>query len=254
MRIEKNEAKFVLLSTQRSGSTWVIDKLNRLPNANVYGELLLRTERTWDAGSLDFPRFIEAENTEATVPVRPFTMWAYLEELYNKPGLTGFKLMYSAIRQYPEVLYYLVRHRIKVVHLVRENYLNMLISSDIRMKTGQPHLQKSGGSQAPDHPQIVLPLDTLLDRLRHLQRKSTLVRSALQVSGLSCMEITYETLRDDNERFEEIYDFLNVDSGDERPKSSLRKIRTGGHRETIINYDEVRDLLSASEFKNLLEQ
>lgn len=252
MKVGKNRAKFVLLSTQRSGSTWVIDTLNRLPDASVYGELLLPEKRTWDAGALDFPRFIEADELRATVPVRPFTLWAYLHALYRKPGTVGFKLMYSAVRQYPEVLYYLVRHRIKVVHLVRKNFLNMLISSDLKAMTGQAHLQSPRG--ADEHPQVYLAPETLLPRLRRLQKKAMFMRRALRVSGLPFLEITYEDLREDNTRFEEIYDFLKVVPSEQSPKSSLRKIRTAGHRDTIQNYNEVCRLLSASEFEHLLEQ
>ena len=252
METGKTRTPFVLLSTQRSGSTWVIDTLNRLPHASVYGELLLPEKRTWDAGSLDFPRFIEADNSQARIPVRPFTLWAYLKKLYSKEGLVGFKLMYSAVREYPETLYYLYRHRIKVVHLVRVNFLNMIISSYIKAKTGQAHLQAPRDTD--EIPQVHLPIETLLPRLRRLQKKAALMRKMVRVLGLPHMEITYESLLEDKTRFSEIYEFLEVTPGEQMPVSSLQRIRTTGHRATLLNYDEVRTQLRNSEFEHLLEK
>ena len=48
---------FVILSTQRSGSTWLVDVLDKSEDASVYGELFMRKKMKWLAGSCDYPHF-----------------------------------------------------------------------------------------------------------------------------------------------------------------------------------------------------
>lgn len=113
---------FVLFTTQRSGSTWVIDTLNFVDTVSAYGELLLRQPRVWDVGPDDYPRLIDYPDknhvSQRLPSVRPLKTFAYLDGLYKGKGerqehdsignaqitqSVGFKLMYSALRQYPEV-------------------------------------------------------------------------------------------------------------------------------------------------------
>ena len=96
--------KFVILSTQRSGSTWVADILNGMDEVKVYGELLLPQIRTWDIGEVDFPRYVEYEKRN----IRPFSAFKYLNELYAQSSNVGFKLMYSQLQQLPESFVYLL--------------------------------------------------------------------------------------------------------------------------------------------------
>jgi hypothetical protein len=122
-----NGESFVVLTTQRSGSVWLMSTLNSLKDVTAHGELLLPRSRSrdlrWDS---DFarPRYIESGLRSP----RPFSLFSYLNGLYRTPGTVGFKLMYSQLRRYPETLAYLIARRIRVVHLVRENHLDVLIS------------------------------------------------------------------------------------------------------------------------------
>ncbi len=134
--------KFVVLTSQRSGSAWLISILRKLENTSAYGELFLGRKRVpgkmeWDS-DFAYPRFIETE--ASGLAIRPLSVFSYLDELYRQPGAVGFKLMYSQLRQYPEILAYLVRHHISVVHLVRQNHLDVVISGAVAARTGQTHL------------------------------------------------------------------------------------------------------------------
>lgn len=250
--IDDVESKFVVLTTNRSGSTWLMSTLNSLPHVTAQGELFLRrarvSERRWDS---DFarPRFIETKSEGLTF--RPFSVFSYLNALYSTPGTVGFKLMYAQLGYHPEILAYLMRHRIRVVHLVRRNHLDVVLSYAVKAKIGQAHLLS--GQSAPDDLRVELDTENLIRRLEWLQKKQGIARMLLSWCGLPHLEVAYEDLLRDQAHFRPILEFLSIKLEEQLPQSTLVKIRRGGHRDAISNYDEVKDVLAGSKFAELLE-
>ena len=142
----------------------------------------------------------------AGLVVRPFSTFSYLKAVYRESGTVGFKMMYSQLRLYAETLAYLIRHRIRVIHLVRLNHLNVVISGEIKARTGQAHLLSD--QSAPEAYQITLDSNTLLRRLKVLRRNILIGRGVLRWSGLPHIEIAYEDLAQDPSRFNLIWNFL----------------------------------------------
>jgi len=243
-------SKFVILSSQRSGSTWLVSLLDKLEDTQVYAELFLPRKRKWDAGSIDYPRFVDA--SPRGLAVRPWSVFSYLDGLYQRPGAIGFKLMYGQLMHYPEILAYFVTHRIRVVHLVRENHLDVVISGAIRTKTGQAH--RLSGKPEPGSIQVELNPETLKDRLKTLRRNIMTVRKLLRWSRLPHIEVVYEELVRDPSRFSLIWDFLSINPEGQLPQSDLVKIRRGRYAEVISNYDEVKTALAGSVFAGLIEE
>jgi hypothetical protein len=227
----------------------LISILDKLENTSAYGELFLKRKRVWDAGSMDYPRFIEARPKGTAI--RPFSVFSYLDHLYGKPGAVGFKLMYSQLRQFPEILAYLVRHRIYVVHLVRQNHLDVLISGAIRAKAGRAHLLP--GQSRPADVRIELDPKTLLDQLGRLRTNIIRARRLLKWCGLPHIEVSYEKLTRNQAQFSSVLRFLSMDARGGIPQSELTRIRKEGHVQVISNYDEVKKALAGSIFANLLE-
>lgn len=246
------ETKFVVLTTNRSGSVWVMSTLSSLQNVTAQGELFLPkargSERKWDS---DFAclQFIETKFEGLTF--RPFSVFSYLNDLYGTPGTVGFKLMYAQLRSYPEILAYLIRHRIRVVHLVRRNHLDVLISYAVKAKIGRAHLLK--GESAPDDLRVELDSENLIRQLAWLQKKQSMARKLLSWCGLPHLEVAYENLLRDRAHFRLILDFLSIMPEQDIPESSVVKIRREGHREVIRNYDKVKEALANSQFAELLE-
>jgi len=247
------ETKFVVLTTNRSGSVWMMSTLNSLPHVTAQGELFLprrrSSERRWDS---DFacPRFIETKSEGLTV--RPFSVFSYLDALYRTPGSVGFKLMYAQLGRYPEILGYLIRHRIRVVHLVRRNHLDVVVSYAVKAKLGRAHLLS--GQSAPNDLCVKLDTVNLIQRLEWLQNKQNIARKLLTWCRLPHLEVAYEDLLHDQAQFRAISDFLSIRSKEHMLQSSVARIRKGGHREVITNYDEVMQVLAGSKFAVLLEQ
>ncbi len=159
--------------------------------------------------------------------------------------------MYAQLGRYPEIFGYLIRHRVRVVHLVRRNHLDVIVSYAVKAKLGQAHLLS--GQSAPAALSVQLDNENLEKRLARLQKKQTLARKLLSWSRLPHIEVAYEDLLHDPDQFHLIWDFLSIKPEKTMPKSTLVKIRRGSHRDVISNYDEVKELLVGSQFAELLD-
>src|SRR5687768_11132775 len=128
--------KFVVLTSARSGSTWLMDLLNKRSGMEAHGELFLGRPRLSPAiaGRADFPRFIEVHGV--TGPMRLPYVFSYLNTLYRPPRTVGFKLMYGQLRKHPEILTYMMIRRLRVVHLIRRNHIDVIVSEEVAKLTG----------------------------------------------------------------------------------------------------------------------
>lgn|SRR5574341_2095270 len=247
------DSNFVVLTTNRSGSEWIISTLNNFQGVSAHGELFLPRPRVldkkWDS-DFAYTRFIETKFERFTF--RPFSVFSYLNKLYSTLGKVGFKLMYKQLGLYPEILAYLIRNRIYVIHLVRQNHLDVMLSYAVKAKIGQAHLLV--GQSAPDELRVELDTKNLIRKFVWLQRQQNIARKLLVLCKLPHLEVVYEDLvRDQTHHFRLIGDFLSINSNEQMPQSPLTKIRRGTHRDIISNYDQVKKVLANSKFASLLE-
>jgi len=244
--------KFVVLTTNRSGSEWVMSTLNNFQDVFAHGELFLPrprvSEKKWDS-DFSYPRFTETKLEGITF--RPFSIFSYLNAFYGMPGKVGFKLMYKQLGLYPEMLSYLIKHRVRVIHLVRQNHLDVMLSYAVKAKIGQAHLLV--GQSTPAKLRVELDTRNLLRKLAWLQEQQNIAKKLLIWFRLPHLEIAYEDLARDQAYFHRIGDFLSINSRQQIPQSALTKIRRGGHRDVIGNYDQVKEVLVNSKFAGLLE-
>jgi len=243
---------FVVFTTNRSGSEWVMSTLNSFEGVRTQGELFLdrphSAEKQWDS---DFahPRYIESR--PAGLPFRPFRVFNYLKGLYDLPGRVGFKLMYKQLGAYPEILPYFLARRVKAVHLVRRNHLDVMLSYAVKARIGHAHLMV--GQNIPDDLRVELDTANLVRKMAWLQRQQDIARVMLRVTGLQHLEVAYEDLVQDPSLFQRIGEFLGIPARDQMPRSELTRIRKGSHREVIGNYEQVRNVLAGTPFAALLD-
>ncbi len=258
------ETKFVILSSQRSGSTWFADVLNGHPDTNAYGELFLppRTDRPaadQSAASPDteayvkdllhgFPRFLADTPKEARIPV--WGVFGYLNRLYRQSGAVGFKLMYTQLFAYPSIWAYIAARRLRVVHLVRRNHLDVVISS-VMSKATKTTRRIAGEPEMPSK-QIELEPVGLLRSLRKLKRNIRIARVLLRMFLIPHLEVSYEDLAGDAASFRAVWKFLSIDEEKYEPRSDLVKLVKGDHAEVISNYCEVKESLAATEFAEMV--
>ena len=242
----------MVLTTQRNGSTWVMSVLNGLDDVSAQGELFLlrprSRERRWDS---DFARTRYVESRTEFGHLRPFSVFRYLNAFYDSRGSTGFKLMYSQLRSFPEILPYLMRRRIRVVHLVRRNHLDVLVSFAIKRQIDQAHVLAD--QERPTDIMVDIPSDSLMRDVRKLQFKHDAGRKLLRLCRLRHMEVAYEDLVAHPASFADVFRFLEIPEAARLPSSNIVKTRVGSQRDVIRNYTEVQRVLESSRFAYLLE-
>ena len=245
-------SRFLVLTTNRSGSEWVMSTLNSFRGVSAHGELFLPrprvSEKKWDS-DFAYTRFIETKSK--SLSFRPFSVLSYLNTLYSMPGKVGFKLMYKQLGLYPEILAYLIWHRVRVIHLVRRNHLDVMLSYAVKAKIGRPHLLV--GQSAPDEVRVELDTKNLIRQLAWLQKQQSIARMLLSWCRLPHLEVAYEDLVRDQAYFHLIGDFLSINPREQMPHSALARIRRGRHHDVISNYEQVKEVLVNSKFAGLLE-
>lgn len=244
---------FVVIAPTRSGSTWLMDRINSVPGAQGHMELFyhLPPRRPPRAGCNDYPRFVEI-GERSGFGGRPAAVFKYLNGLYSRPGAIGFKLMYPHLRQYPEIFLYLLRHRISIIHLVRNNHLDVILSEHLAGKTGRYHAVKE--EQFEQKEMVSLDPATIAARVQWLDRKQRIVRTMLRAIPNPVREVSYEALCHDNNAFLEVCDLIGIPGEQEdRSKSHLVKTQRSPHDTVIDNYQEVRSALAIAGYQHLLQ-
>ena len=135
---------FVILTTQRSGSGWLVDLLDDHPSVVAYEELFKVTETTVARhGASVVPRFevMVGPRTWSTSRGLVLKRYDYLRGLARAhPGAdaVGFKLMYDQTRDHPWLVAMLIMMRARFVHLVRRNSLSAVLSDSRHLVLAEP--------------------------------------------------------------------------------------------------------------------
>ncbi len=245
---------FVVLTSPRSGSGWLIDLLNSHPAIVAYPELFHTERRTApDYGAQDLPYF-EASLDRGRRP-RFIDQVAYLSSVYAaRPDIraVGFKLTYVQATANPAVLPLLSLRRVRAVHLVRTNLLAAAISWKLARLTGIYHVRRA--EPVPADP-VLLDVDGLRAELEERELAIERMRRRLGRLRLPRLEIAYEALvgRTD-ETLAPVLRFLGLEPDVYRVESELQRAHAGPPLDQLGNPDEVRATLAGTRFEWMLEQ
>ena len=243
--IKKN--KFCIITTQRSGSAWLISLLESHPEIKAFYEIFLDS---W-AGDEHLSSFQNYD--KRNFGLRPEITWRYLHQLETYPGshnTIGFKIMYNQLGRHPELLLKFIQDDYKIIHLVRENHLDLAISSASMRQNGLIHTTKKVKTKA-----IALEPKKLMKDLKKTELYLGFMRGLLNVLPLTNLEITYDQLVRENEQtLLAVAGFLGVATTGYQPKSDRQKVNKGTYREKIINYEEIENLLTDTKYAKFLNQ
>ena len=238
----------VVLSTQRSGSTLLVDYLSSTPGILIHSELFQRLDPALE-GRPDRPRHYDiAYQTfrKASVVRRlahRFRRGSLIDRYLHgviapKPGIDviGLKLMYDQARKYPEVLSWLDSREAYYVHLVRENLLDMIVSRELAVKRGTYSMRNS-----LQMIQVYLDVDKLMADLARISRDIGDFREFCLKRR--SRELTYEALVADKAgTVRRILEFVGANPR-EPAGSILKKTNPAPLKDVISNYNEVASVL-----------
>ncbi len=247
---------FVLLSRQRSGSTWLMDLLDSHPEVRVYDELFNsegygppRVGRNRDI--LCWKSYAALHRPKGRL-AKLRLYFAYLDsQVYcRRPGVavTGFKLMYNQAATEMAVLAYLNVHHASIVHLIRRNYLDAILSQETSRARGVFHVEVGAELEAM---RVELDTCSLLDRLADREAEVAAATRFFSAAGLPYHEVYYEDLLGGPEALKPVLRFLRVRE-DRALSSCYAKVNSTDHRQLIANYDAVRATLAGTRFADLL--
>lgn len=245
---------FVVLTSPRSGSGWLIDLLNSHPAIVAHAELFHVERRTApDYGAYDLPYFEAYLGPRRHV--RVVHQVAYLVKLYAaRPGAraVGFKLTYVQAAANPTLLPLLSLRRVRAVHLVRANLLAAAISWKVARESGIYHIRQAEPAQGDP---VLLDVERLRSELEERDLAVGHARRRLERLRLPRLEIAYEELVGRKEEtLARVLRFLGLDPEVDLLESELQRAHAGPPLEQLGNADAVRAVLTGTRFEWMLEE
>jgi LPS sulfotransferase NodH len=246
--------KAIILTTQRTGSTFLVESLHSHPEVHCVGEMLAGGHiRDSQVPGLVFKSRYSTKayrylTSGAVFPTRMMDRYFARDD---RPVM-AFKAMYNQISP-PWTLRYLREHtEIRVLHLRRHNLLKQYVSHALihvkRDDHWDPHT-----TQPVKPASIVISADDALRYLRRLRAEHDAhERMFVHHPRLS---LTYESMIDGNALAtgvaRDICNFLGISQ--QPMHSKLVKLNPELLREMITNYDEVSRRIRQTEFADLLD-
>lgn len=245
------KSKFCVITTGRSGSTWLRSLLDSHPQIRMFGEPFLwrKEKRGWP--DEEFLRYYDYRQANATL--RPWVMFKYLDNLEHYQSVPhdtiGFKMMYIQIIKDPEFLFKIIQDKYRVIHLARRNHLDVLISKTVGKQYNVFHVNNSDSKTR----KVTLNTASLVRTLDIYEAMYRVAKTFLKFSPLEVMEVQYESLKADPEtNLGAIADFLGVDSNKIVTQSNYKKVNPGSYADKITNYEEVVKTLEKSKYAHFL--
>ncbi len=245
MNQKKN--KFCIITTQRSGSAWLISLLESHPDIKAFYEIFLDR---WPGNDflVSFHKYKKANSG-----IRPEITFRYLDQLDIYPGehhTIGFKIMYNQLGRCPEVLAKFAFDRYKIIHLVRDNFLDIVISGASMEQNKLIHVKKKVHANP-----VTLEAESLIQGLSQLEAQLNLARLLLKIIPNPVLEINYDELcRNRDQALGNIVDFLGVPLAQHKLVSDRQKIHRGSYQQKIANYEQVVQTLAGTKFEKLLSR
>lgn len=226
--------QFVVLCLGRTGSSHLVELLDSHPRIRCFGEIL----------NTRFPK-ASAEaaftDSDATLPEQHAH-----EVLASRPdaAAVGFKLPHNSIREHPAMAALLdATPSLRIVRLSRANHLDLFVSRRMLRRTLVARSTDGSYGEATIH---LDPAECLV-ALQHIEAE----QHEIDALGRGCPShpVSYEALAA-GDPLAGLQRFLGVEPRE--LSSPERRLRIRPLRETIENWEEVRDRVAGSRFAGFL--
>lgn len=248
--MEASVKKFVVVGTQRTGTTLVTTSLNSHPAIHCAGELfkMRRPHGSVDVLDSGYRAYID---TALHLRVADFffrgrLVPAFLDRFFEQPGFkaVGFKLMnnHTYPREFASLIPYLIRRHISVIHMVRDNVLKTHLSRLAAQRRRVFHATK----KPTDLPKLNVSTVDLELKLSRIEAQGTRLKQLFQ-GNVPYVAVTYEGYIADSEKeVQRLLSFLGVPSAPLR--SPLVKVSPEDLSQIVENLDDVRRCLDGTRY------
>ncbi|MFZ2025581.1 MAG: sulfotransferase [Microgenomates group bacterium] len=238
--MEQQRKDFVILTTQRTGSTYIAHLLDSHPSIVSYGEIFHPFGIGWGSRTKhkDSKWLLYTRNV---LPVE-FLKTQIFHTYPSQIASVGFKFMYSQAAQFPSVLKYISQQRQYVIFLNRRNLLASLVSLK------RAHYSRVWTSEsATEKPMIKIYLD-YNECLKYFIETERLHQHFCTVfKNNPSIQIYYEDICQNKHKIQdEILNFLTIPK---KPLSSpIKKLQEITLQESIINYSILKNRFSKTKW------
>lgn len=243
---------FTIFGMPRSGSTWLMTMIDEHPDAVCFEELFYQTHLqnyyAWVSSEKVKRLFTYKEETGKSGPKAISDYFEYLEDFNPTARVRGFKLMYGQYYRQPSLTWHMIKKRMRILVIVRENAFENVMSVLVKNAMGNGH----GTGAAENIPKITVDIPAFK---KELWKKETIV-PILKLFGalFPCpsLVVSYEELsRDSNKVMQGVFAFLGLSPQTVKGKTGKR-VQTP-YEEIIENYDEVYAVLKDTNRLHYLE-
>lgn len=230
--------KFIVLSSQRSGSTLLCELLGSHPDVVMAKELF---KLSGEGRNLDHKRYVPEKGSAE----------AFLADFFRSDDAAGirakgFKLMLNQFKAHVGLREFLKQEEISVIYLERRNLLKQHVSRQAARSSLLYHAEK-----ASDGRPLVLATNNLIEQLEQMETDRDELRSL--ASSCNALLLTYEDLvAERNSTLEEAQRFLRLEPFSELA-SPLIKILSPDLNQSLANYSQVHALLDKTRFSQYLD-
>ena len=242
--------KFVVLTTQRSGSTFLVRALDSHPEIRCYGELFINHSENINKED-DYRYFHYLREKWYRRFLVPLAGRSYINRFLDKKleanrGLKtiGFKLMYNQCNG--ALFDWIKANDVSVIHLIRENILESLVSTEIRRRTNVAH-SNSVVEVSP------FEIDVKMISRQIFKRREQIKEYRSKLSGYrKLIEISYDDYFSNKKKNDfELLSFLGADAEYEID-SDLKKINKYKLQDILVNHEELVASLKNTPFERLV--
>jgi hypothetical protein len=245
--------KFVILTTQRSGSTVLTRTLDEHPEIFCAGEIFLEAKAGMHHPEWHFPAWsiVGKKQSMLNKVVNQVNLKLnavkHLKAFYadgQGANAKGFKLMYSHIKSAPFIWDYIKSNDIKVIVLIRENVFKMALSRYKMSKTGVAHSNSEVALK-----KITVPVQSILQEILRLEQVN---KKIIDLSAnTNRILIYYRDFNEWNILLQKTFAFLNVSTAALPPV--LKKVSAEDWREEIENYKEIETVFKTNHLEKYLD-
>jgi len=244
--------RIIVFSEQRTGSNFLLSQLGQHPDFVNCAELLNPANPSRAPNALTWNEFSELRRND---PVKLVTEYVFNESGWDRANLNiVFKFQYQnvfskvgarvfdeIVRRFPDTY---------VIHLIRDNAFDRLVSKLNAEKTGQYFARVGVETKRLPNPYRVEHI--LAERMmRQYLRRIESVRAKLKALPVR-IELTYEQLQADAEKtFAEIFRFLGEEPVETVPVSQKQSIDA---RFQVKNYEFLLKYFTGTEFERFFDR
>lgn len=249
--------KFILLAERRSGTSLMIDCLNNHPKIfcgkRVFGQefKVKNPDKNNHSGDYFLYRSGSIKRNLLHYLNKKSSINNFLEKHFFKKNdleTIGFRFIYNNVSSYPEVVNWIKKNNIKVIHLVRENLLKTYVST-LTAKLHKMHHPRKGEKIITKS--VKLDVSNLLKELERRKNEIELNRKIFSCNPY--LEIKYEDFV--KNRQDESYKILNFLGSESimTLDSDLVKINPSRLSDVVSNYSEVKKILIGTNYSSFLD-